>query len=62
MNARAVSRAAGYGIRAPWKKNAGRRAGLTCSYSTTMDQEASSTLPLSGYRVLDMTRVLAGVS
>lgn len=44
-----------------WSSNALRRIPLQRSYSTPASG-LNDTLPLSGIRVLDMTRVLAGVS
>ncbi|KAI1090912.1 CoA-transferase family III domain-containing protein [Rostrohypoxylon terebratum] len=37
-----------------------RQVGLVRRYSVVKDERSSSSLPLAGYRVLDMTRVLAG--
>lgn len=44
-----------------WSRNDLRRMSLLRSYSSAAS-DANDTLPLAGIRVLDMTRVLAGVS
>lgn len=38
-----------------------QQVGLVRRYSVVKDERSTSSLPLAGYRVLDMTRVLAGV-
>lgn len=37
-----------------------QQVGLVRRYSVVKDERSTSSLPLAGYRVLDMTRVLAG--